>query len=83
MTIRLTPDAAAKLAALNAALAALGLTPRAALALTLAEDVATDANDNEYGDGTVDGVLSSWQEDGHEAWADVLCEVPAFLTDAA
>lgn len=88
-TTRLTQEAREQLASLTVALAELGLTPNSARALLLAQDVADEANQARAedlwpeDDDVVLGVLGCWQEDGREAWGDVLCEVPAFLTDRA
>ena len=83
-TVKLTPEAQAKLATLSVVLADLGLTPTQALALFLAEDVANQVNE-EHDEGAdlleeASFTLETWGEDSHAAWGDVLCEVSPFLT---
>jgi hypothetical protein len=74
-TLRLTPEATAKLAALQACLAELGLTPDAARALLLAPGVCEDSGEYD----SVDDQLGAYQEDAHSAWGDVLSEVGPFV----
>lgn len=84
-TYRLTDDAEHKLAILGAALDELGLTIEQAHALSLAASMAEECNESNEGEGrdslTPDDIVERWAEDGREAWADVLCEAPAFLTE--
>ena len=88
-TLTLTPDAAAKLATLTLTLAELGLSANQVHALLLAQAAAEDAQaaaedpDAASPEDALEDVLASWQEDGHTAWADVLCEIPTFLAAAA
>lgn len=85
--VRLTPDAAAKLVRLEQALEDLGITPDQARALLLAQSVAEDLTEilEASPESPFDvqqearGLMVEWQEDGREAWADVLQEVPQFL----
>jgi hypothetical protein len=85
-TYRLTAEAAAKQAKLAALLDELGLSIDEAHALMLAEGFAEELNeaqDDEALDDAesfVQGFLDDWAEDGHEAWRDVLCHLPATLT---
>ena len=79
---RLTNEAQTKHDRLTALLADLGLTPNQALALLLAPDMAEHLAEKQD-DTTPEDVVDAWCEDGHQAWADVLCEAPAFLTNKA
>lgn len=72
----LTPRAQAQYAALTALLAELSLTPDQAHALLLAPGFAEEAQTTSVDEEVR---LSWWQEDGHSAWADVICEIPGFL----
>lgn len=85
MAFRLSPDAADKHARLSALLAELSLSADQAHALLLAPDLAEDASDPDFAneDGSapdLEFILEVWGEGSHEAWRDVLCEIPAFLT---
>lgn len=80
-TFRLSPEAQTQHDRLSALLAELGLSPDQAHALLLAPLVCDDLAERE--DATIpEDVLDAWGEDGHEAWHDVLREIPAFVTEA-
>jgi hypothetical protein len=86
--VRLTPEAEAKLARLEAVLAELGLTPEQALALSLARGMAKDLDVLKQEDpdsfqlaGEADTLSYDWLQDSDSAWADVLREIPQYLTD--
>lgn len=81
---RVRADAAAKLAVLRAVLADLDLTADAAHALLLADECVNRLCEEARTEGSADleEELRAWQEDGHEAWADVLCFLPDFVEPA-